>query len=269
MPSHSARRAIKFARLLTFAAGRRGLRHGVAAAVEHWRALSALDVKTVVDVGANKGQFALLAAGIFSDATIYSFEPLQEPAARFRATLGENVRLFETAIGPFDGEATIYVSQRIDSSSLLPITRQSEIFPGTDCKEERVVAVAPLRKYLSAEQINPPALLKIDVQGYELEVLKGCDPLLMLFQFVYLESSFVELYEGQALIGDVILYLIDKKFQFSGVYNQVVDSEGQPVQADFLFTTLTIHSARGQFAAPGREIDKERRDEAFCDHSEL
>jgi FkbM family methyltransferase len=238
MLSASARRAIKLTRLLTFAAGRRGLRHGVAAAIEHRRALGALDVKTVVDVGANKGQFALLATGIFFDATIYSFEPLQEPAARFRATLGEDVRLFETAIGPSEREATIYVSRRIDSSSLLPITKQSEIFPGTECKEERVVRVAPMRKYLSPERIKPPALLKIDVQGYELEVLKGCDPLLMSFKFVYLESSFVELYKGQALIGDVILYLTDKKFQFSGVYNQVEDSDGRPVQADFLFTNL-------------------------------
>ncbi len=114
MLSASARRAIKLTRLLTFAAGRQGLRHGVAAAIEHWRALDALDVKTVVDVGANKGQFALLANGVFPDAAIYSFEPLQEPAARFRATLGEDVKLFETAIGPSDREAMIYVSRRIE-----------------------------------------------------------------------------------------------------------------------------------------------------------
>jgi FkbM family methyltransferase len=231
----SVRRAFKLTRLLTFAAGRQGLRYRVAAAVEHWQALSALDVKTVVDVGANKGQFALLATGVFPDVTIYSFEPLQEPAARFREMLGEEVRLFETAIGPSDREATIYVSHRIDSSSLLPITKQSEIFPGTELKEERVVAVAPLTKYLSPEHIKPPALLKIDVQGYELEVLKGCDPLLMLFEFVYVECSFVELYEGQALVGEVILYLVHRNFQLSGVYNQVGDSEGRPVQADFLF----------------------------------
>lgn len=235
MISAAARRARKLTWLLTLAAGRRGLRHGVAAAIEHYRALSALDVATVVDIGANKGQFALLATEIFSDATVYSFEPLREPAARLRATLGQDVRLFETAIGPSDTEATIYVSRRIDSSSLLPITRQSEIFPGTECKEERLVRVARLRKYLSPEHIVPSALLKIDVQGYELEVLKGCDPLLILFKFVYLESSFVELYEGQALVGEIILYLISRKFQLSGVYNQVEDFQGRPVQADFLF----------------------------------
>jgi FkbM family methyltransferase len=233
-----ARRAIKLMRVLTFAAGWQGLRHRVAAAVEHWRVLRPLEVKTVVDVGANKGQFALVASGVFPDATIYSFEPLKEPAARFREIFGENVRLFETAVGPSDREATIYVSRRIDSSSLLPITKQSDVFPGTGLKEERVIPVAPLSKYLSLEHIKPPAMLKIDVQGYELEVLKGCDPLLVLFQFIYVECSFVELYGGQALIGDVVLYLVQRKFKLSGVYNQVEDSEGKAVQADFLFTNI-------------------------------
>jgi FkbM family methyltransferase len=243
-------------RLLTFAAGRQGLRHGIAAAVEHWRALSPLEVKTVVDVGANKGQFALLADGVFPDATIYSFEPLQEPAARFRATLGQKVRLFETAIGAFDREATIFVSKRFDSSSLLPITRQTEIFPGTECKEQRVVPVAPLSKYLSAEQIKPPALLKIDVQGYELEVLKGSEPLLELFKFVYLESSFVELYQGQALIGEILLFLMERNFRFSGTYNQTDDFNGRPVQADFLFTNLSHRPASCSRLLGRRDTDR-------------
>jgi len=121
----SARLAIKLARLLTFAAGRRGLRHGVAATVEHRQALGGLDVATVVDIGANKGQFALFATAVFPTANIYSFEPLEEAAVRFREVFGEDVTLFETAIGPREKETAIYVSQRVDSSSLLPIAKQS------------------------------------------------------------------------------------------------------------------------------------------------
>jgi FkbM family methyltransferase len=238
MLSVSARQAIKLVRVLTFAAGWHGLRYGVAAAVEHWRALGGLGVATVVDVGANKGQFALLAIEAFPGATICCFEPLEEPAARLRKMLGAEVRLFETAIGPSERKGIIYVSRRPDASSLLPITKQSEIFPGTELKEERVIPIAPLTKYLTSEDIKSPALLKIDVQGYELEVLKGCDPLLSLFQFVYVETSFIELYQGQSLAGEVILYLVHRKFQLSGVYNQIADSSRRPVQADFLFTKI-------------------------------
>jgi FkbM family methyltransferase len=230
-----ARLAIKLLRLLTIAAGRRGLRHGVAATVEHWRALGRLDIATVVDIGANKGQFALFATAAFPAATIYSFEPLEEAAARFRKVFGEEVALFETAIGPRETETAIYVSQRADSSSLLPITKQSQVFPGTELKEKRIIHVAPLTKYLRPENIRVPALLKIDVQGYELEVLSACELLLPQFQFVYVELSYVELYEGQALASQVIRHLAECQFQLLGVYNQSTDWYGKPVQADFLF----------------------------------
>lgn len=230
------RRAIKFTRLLTFTAGRHGLRYGVGAAIEHRQALAGIHVATIVDVGANKGQFALLAAELFPDATIYCFEPLEEPAARLRKMLGTGVKLFETAIGGSESQGIINVSRRDDSSSLLPIAKQSEIFPGTELREKRVISVAPLTKYLSLEKLNQPALLKIDVQGYELEVLKGCDPLLFRFGYIYLECSFIELYQRQALAGEVIVHLIDRNFWLSGVYNQVLDCNGRPVQADFLFT---------------------------------
>jgi FkbM family methyltransferase len=230
-----ARLAIKLLRLLTIAAGRRGLRQGVAATVEHWRSLGGLDIATVVDIGANKGQFALFATAAFPGAIIYSFEPLEEAAARFRKVFGEEVTLFETAIGPHETETGIYVSRRADSSSLLPITKQSQVFPGTELKERRIIHVAPLTKYLRPENIRAPALLKIDVQGYELEVLNACELLLPLFQFVYVELSYVELYEGQALAGQVIRHLAESQFQLLGVYNQSTDSYGKPVQADFLF----------------------------------
>jgi FkbM family methyltransferase len=236
MLARAARRATKLARLLTFAAGRHGLRYGVGAAIEHRQALAGLDVATIVDIGSNKGQFALLAIEVFPRATIFCFEPLREPAARLREMLGGEIRLFETAIGPCEKEGIIHVSQRSDSSSLLPIAKQAEVFPGTELKEQRVVSIAPLTQYLSPGNIKSPGLLKIDVQGYELEVLKGCEPLLASFRYVYSECSFVELYRGQALAADVILYLIDRNFELSGVYGQVEDSNRRPVQADFLFT---------------------------------
>src|SRR5215469_5386956 len=224
------RRALKLTRLLTFATGRRGLRYGVGAAVEHWRALSGLDVATVVDIGANKGQFALFVMEVFPGVTVYSFEPLNEPATRLRKMLAGKVKLFETAIGPYEWQGTIYVSRRSDSSSLLPIAKQSQVFPGTELKEERIIPITPLTSHLSQEDIKQPAMLKIDVQGYELETLIGCDPLLSCFQYVYLECSFTELYQGQALAEDIILYLVERNFQLSGVYYQVEDSGRRPVQ---------------------------------------
>jgi FkbM family methyltransferase len=150
--------------------------------------------------------------------------------------LGTGVRLFEMAIGRSQSHGIINVSRRADSSTLPLIAKQSEIFPGTELWEKRVVLVARLTKFLPLGDLEPLALFKIDVQGYKLEVLKGCHPLIFAFRHVYSDCSFVELCPGQALDGNVVLYLLRRNFELCGVYNQWRrDSNGRPVLADFLF----------------------------------
>jgi hypothetical protein len=83
--------------------------------------------------------------------------------------------------------------------------------------------------------LKSPALLKIDVQGYELAVLHGCASLLPRFSHVYIECSFVELYAGQALAAEVIEHLSDHGFDLRGVYNVQYDPLGCALQADLLF----------------------------------
>lgn len=212
--------------------------HQVAAGVEHAPVLSVLDCRTVVDIGANRGQFALVARRCLPQARVISFEPLPAPAATFRTVFAgdSRVTLHEAAIGPVPGNATIHVSKRDDASSLLPITAtQVALFPGTAEAATAVVRVAPLREFLSAADIQNPALLKLDVQGYELEALRGCEDLLGLFSYVYAECSFVELYAGQALAVEVIAWLRERGFKLRGVHNMEYDHDGRAIQADFLF----------------------------------
>lgn len=66
--------------------------------------------------------------------------------------------------------------------------------------------VLPLADALPAADIAAPALLKLGVQGFELQALLGCEDLLDRFAYVYVEYSFVELYEGQAFADAVIAW---------------------------------------------------------------
>jgi FkbM family methyltransferase len=232
----------KLMRLLPRAAWRRGLRHGVAASVEHRAALEHLDIATVVDVGANIGQFSLLSTVLFPNARIYAFEPLPVAADRFaRLFAGDDrVRLHRAALGPERGTATLHVSARDDSSSLLPISDvQRSVFPGTQEVATRTVPVGPLSDFLAPTELTAPALLKIDVQGFELEVLRGAETLLGAFEWLYVEASWLALYEGQALAGEVIAYATGRGFERVGTYNQTTGRDGQPIQADFLFRRAT------------------------------
>jgi FkbM family methyltransferase len=214
-------------------------RAGVAAAIEHEVLLKTLEFATVVDIGANRGQFALVARHCFPDAHIIAFEPLASAAERFRNALrGDGlVTLHHVAIGPTKEEATMHVTAEDDSSSLLPVTAlQQSLSAGSREVATATVQVEMLSDRITNDDLKSPALLKIDVQGYELAVLRGCDSLLPRFSHVYIECSFVELYAGQALAAEVIDHLSDHKFDLRGVYNVFYEPRGSALQADLLFT---------------------------------
>src|SRR5919106_1846196 len=75
------RRAHKLLRLMAHRRFRAGLRHGVAATIEHAGALAGRSFASVVDIGANRGQFTLFVAGLYPQARIFAFEPLPGPYA--------------------------------------------------------------------------------------------------------------------------------------------------------------------------------------------
>lgn len=212
----------------------------VAAGVEHTLVLRSIaEIHTLVDIGANRGQFALAVRNSFPNVRIVSFEPLAAPASVYKLIFkdDQNVQLIEAAVGPIAGEAEIHISARDDSSSLLPITaRQNSLFPGTAEAAVTNIQVFRLTDVMTEREVVTPALLKLDVQGYELEALNGCVDLLDKFSWVYVECSFMELYAGQALAGSVIEWLGSRGFNLCGVYNVTYDRNGCAIQADFLFS---------------------------------
>ncbi|PKU24464.1 FkbM family methyltransferase [Telmatospirillum siberiense] len=231
----------KFLRIIQVPAFRRALMHGVAATVEHAGPLRGLSVASVLDIGANNGQFALLARHLWPAARISSFEPLADASARFSSVLGNDpsVNLFNVALGVERGEADFHVSRRADSSSMLAITnRQTAMFPGTEEISMIKVPVDRLDALLTANELRPPVLLKIDVQGFEIPVLEGSTGIIDRVDHVYCECSFKELYQGQALAHQVVRWLDDRGFALRGVYNLSYDGDGRAVQGDFLFERL-------------------------------
>ena len=233
------RRSAKLIAILKVAPYRAALlRHWVAAAVEHEEALGVLTLRTVVDVGANRGQFALFALHTFPAARIVSLEPLAVPAARFRRVFAKErrVTLHHAALGPETGQSTMHVSGHDDSSSLLPITdTQGRLFRGTNEVRTETVRTAPLSEFLDGGSIEEPALLKLDVQGYELEALRACGELLDKFTYVCAEGSFIELYEGQVLADDLVAWLRERGYELVRSYGGISDEHGQPIQTDMLF----------------------------------
>jgi FkbM family methyltransferase len=228
------RRSGKVIRALCSDRRRRALRAGVVASRNHEQLVAILEPVLVIDVGANGGQFALATLEASTEARIVSFEPLAAPCERFmRAIDDRRVALRAIALGSKSGEATINVSRADDSSSILEITDlQDRLFPGTARVGTEVVAVSTLDAEF--DDVPPRTLLKIDVQGYELEVLRGGARLLGSIDWVLCEVSFLELYAGQPAASDVIECLREHGLRLTGVPH-LTSRGARTVQADLLF----------------------------------
>jgi FkbM family methyltransferase len=211
------------------------LARGVMPAVEHISALKSLAPKSLIDVGANKGQFALAARHMFPEIEIHAFEPLEAERRKMRDVFGNRVRLYPTALGIVAGEATFFVASRADSSSLLRPGARQEAAYGVTTSRAISVPVARLADVLDISTLPRPILMKLDVQGAELDVLTGAEAILSSIDMIYCEASFVQLYEGQPLASDVTCYLARQGFALRGIFNQSVTRDFGPTQADFLF----------------------------------
>jgi FkbM family methyltransferase len=222
------------------------LRAGVFASTEHDTIINGLGLDTVVDIGANRGQFALCVRRHYPQAEIFSFEPLQKPARKYLEVFkgDPHAHLINKAVAAQSSSAVMHVSRWDVSSSLLPTAQaQHDNFPFSEESAQETVSLAPLSDCLDTSTIKGTALLKLDVQGYELSALHGCENLLDRFSYVYVEASFIELYVGQALASDVIGYLMPRGFNLICVANVTNGKARRPIQADFLFSRIAHFNA--------------------------
>lgn len=231
-------RGRKLLRVLSVVEYRRGLRHGTAASIEHEGVPFNADVALVIDVGANRGQFSLLARHRWPTAEILAFEPHPTAADKLRRVMAHDrlTTIHQVALWDSESTVTLRLSNEDDSSSLLPIgDTYIHTWPNTFEVGRADVAACRLDSF-SRPELPRPALLKIDVQGAELAVLRGAVSTLPQIDIVFIECSFAELYDGQALAGTIVSLLESHGLMLRGTYSAAYRSDGVCLQADLLFT---------------------------------
>ena len=212
------------------------LRHGHLDSLELLELLRPSPPRVIHDIGANVGTWTSLAKAIFPEASVEAFEPLEAMAAAFsRRTSGlPGVRLHPVALGPREGVVTLEVTDFPDATSVLPLAEEGRRAFGVSPVERREVRMATLDGLIAAGSVQPPDLLKLDVQGYEVEVLKGGGQALRGARAVLCEISFRRFYQGQAGFSDVIGHLGERGFRLHAFGQGLVP--GQPLaQVDALF----------------------------------
>lgn len=173
-------------------------------------------ITTVFDVGANIGQTARYLAPWFPQATIYSFEPVSSTYNQLIENTKHihSIQCFNHAFGSRVETKEINLKKDCETNTLIePATSD----PTTS--RERV-SIQRIDDFCATQNIKKIDLLKIDVEGYEIEALKGADGLLSSkkIHFIYAETFFRWEHKNMTHFVDIHKYLYERGYLLSGFY---------------------------------------------------
>ena len=197
-------------------------------------------IRTILDVGANEGQFAAMARRLFPSSRILSFEPIDACYRKLRESLDGDplFEAFQCALGGEEGVATFHQNEFSPSSSLLAMKdAHRQAFPFTAQERLTQVPVRRLDDVLAVRgDLEGPILLKLDVQGYEARVIAGAPDTLARCQFVLAEVSLESLYEGEPPAHELIALLAASGYRMAGVADCLRrPADQRPLQMDVIF----------------------------------
>jgi len=192
-----------------------------------------IDINAVIDVGAAHGWWSLGCAEILPGARYLLVEPLEEYRAHLEASVAQldSAEYVLNGLDRTPGSRMIHVHPDLVGSSFYLEDEDSDV-NGVP----RSIPTETLDHLVEAHRLEPPFLLKLDVQGAELDVLQGGLQTLQRAEFVILESSFLHLYENKTTVFEIMQGMRDFGFAPYDVFGLTYRPlDGALAQADICF----------------------------------
>jgi FkbM family methyltransferase len=183
-----------------------------------------------VDVGAYRGEWTRMVKKIFPGTRVLMLEAQESKTAELE-------ELARRSDGSVFAQNALLGSREGVSVSFHEMATGSSVFAETSPYPRVTVEkkTRTLDGILEERGLSAPDLLKLDVQGYELEVLKGAARALEGVQALLLEVSLVPVNSGCPLAAEVIQFLSARGFQLFDFCSQVRRADGVLWQTDLLF----------------------------------
>jgi FkbM family methyltransferase len=198
-------------------------------------------VEWIVDVGAAGGETCILFSKAFPSAKIIGFEPIRETFNRLTGNVANypNIQIHHHALGNKKGAEFINVMSRITASSIFESAQNSSLNGNHffDQVEQERIEIDLLDNVLT--QRGEIGLIKMDVQGYELEVLKGGAQTLRRTHFVLLEMQNHEIYNGAPKYYILDAFLREAGFELFEMIPSIRENR-QIKEFDALYINLAL-----------------------------
>lgn len=195
---------------------------------EPLRALVRSQQPVILDVGAETGRTVANYRKVFPSARIFAFEPTPARVVELRERFAADalVTVVAAAVGASGGSAVLHVNRFEQTNSLLPTDDAGASFWGSDVLEtdrEVEVRVVALDDFCREQGVDRVDVLKIDVQGAEMEVLEGARTLLErhAVSVVEFEVIVVPTYEGQHPLHEYLALMDELGYVLSSLFEPV------------------------------------------------
>lgn len=198
------------------------------------------NINLVLDVGASVGFYGEELRATGYKGRIISFEPLASSFQSLKKRSGGDDKwdCYNIALGETNSEMEMSVSGRVTSSSLLPITETHlSAMSSAATVSKELIEIRTLNSFLG-KVINTEEniYLKIDVQGFEMFVLRGADKIFDQVKIIELELSLATLYHGGVLFMDMIKHMESLGFMIVSITPGFSDPHtDQLLQVDGIF----------------------------------
>ncbi len=193
----------------------------------------------IIDVGANSGQFSKVVGYFYPQATIDAFEPLPNLYSKIEKTFEnkKNIRTYNVALGNENGTIMFNKNNYGHISSILEISNTNKHYPKQKNDLNQIVVEIKTLDSLNLikNKTKGTALLKLDVQGYELEVLKGATETINNIDYIVIEANLEELYSNQPSFTKMNSYLNESEFELMGMLDFNLGDKNKYIEVDLLY----------------------------------
>lgn len=202
--------------------------------------LSGMQVNSICDIGAFNGEISVKLAKLFPSAKIYSFEPYSRSFEILltKAQQNSNIIPINCALSSSNVELNLYINAQDSANSLSPTEEMGKKYQSwqTETVSTEIVQVLTLNSWGKQNSLKEIEVLKLDVQGFELNVLKGAqDYLKSSVRLIYTEIEFVKIYRDNCLYFELENFLRQNDFELFQLYNLTSGGDGQLITGDAIF----------------------------------
>jgi FkbM family methyltransferase len=166
----------------------------------------------IMDIGANRGRWTLMALSIFPQAEVIMVEPQDEFRSLLESICGtqRNVHFISAGAGKEPGQLVQTIWDDLDGSSFLPPVCDESLRAG----KQRLTQIVTMDEILRERTNFAPDLVKLDIQGFELEALKGAVSLFGRTELFILETSLFSFMPGMPTIRECVEFMHERGYAF-------------------------------------------------------